>query len=122
MAIKTLLKIDGKDYTGQILIPFQLERNKLWSSAGRVMSGKMSGTLIGIFPKMVVEFHPKDAIELSQLMRRLDQAKQTIVYYDPRTRSMQSIDTYTADYQVITKDLKGNIDAIKATFIALEKE
>lgn len=122
MTIKTLLKIDGKDYTGQILTPFELQRNKLWSSAGRVMSGKMSGTLIGIFPKMVVEFQPVNDVELAQLMRKLDQAKQRLTYYDPRTRSMQVIDTYTADYPVIMKDLNGKIDAVKATFIALEKE
>lgn len=122
MAIRQLLKIDGKDYTGQILTPFQLQRNKLWSSAGRVMSGKMSGTLIGIFPKMVVEFYAKDEIELAQLMRRLDQAKQRLTYYDPRTRSMQNLDTYTADYSIDIIDLKPTYGIIKATFIALEKE
>lgn len=86
------------------------------------MSGKMSGTLIGIFPKMVVEFHAKNEAELSQLMAKLDQAKQTLTYYDPRTRSMQSLDTYTADYSITILDLKGRYSEIKATFIALEKE
>ncbi len=122
MAIRQLLQINGKDYTGQILTPFEIQRNKLWSSAGRVMSGKMSGTLIGIFPKMVVEFSLKNDVELSELMAKLDKAQQTLRYYDPRTRGIQTLETYTADYTVTILNLDPKYGTVKATFIALEKE
>lgn len=122
MAISILLKINGTDFTGQILTPFELQRNKLWAGAGRVMSGKMSATLVGIFPKLVVEFAPENEVKLSALMTELDKAEQTLIYYDPKTRTQKTLGTYSADYTVLINSLQPKFGVVKATFVALAKE
>lgn len=121
--IKTLLKINGQDFTGQILTPFKIGRNKLWADdTGRLLSGDMAGTLIGIFPKITVEFVPRSEEEMSQLLNVLDTAWQSISYYSPKTRSLVDLGTYTNDYEVTVINLEPYYDKIKASFIARSKE
>ena len=100
MAIKTLWKINTVDYTGEILTPFKVGRNKLWGDdTGRVMSGEMKGSLVGIFPKFTVIFMPKTEAKMASLMAALDTAFQTVEYYDIQTQSFKSLGTYTSDYE-----------------------
>lgn len=123
MAITTLLKINGVDYTGSILTPFRVEKNKLWGDdTGRVMTGEMKGTLIGIFPKVIVEFYPKSELELSQLLTVLDTAFQTVEYYDAKTRGLVSMGTYTNDYAYEIINLNPYYSEITVSFISTRKE
>lgn len=123
MAISTVLKIDGVDYTSQILTPFTIERNKLWGDdTGRVMSGDMKGTLVGVFPKLVVLFMPRSEAQLSALLTALDKAFQTVQYYDPKTRALKSMGTYTNDYEVSIINLTPYYSEVKVSFIASKKE
>ena len=123
MAITTLLKINGVDYTGSILTPFRVEKNKLWGDdTGRVMTGEMKGTLVGIFPKVIVEFYPKSELELSQLLTVLDTAFQTVEYYDAVTRGLVTMGTYTNDYAYEIINLNPYYSEITVSFIATRKE
>lgn len=123
MAITTLLKINGVDYTGSILTPFRVEKNKLWGDdTGRVMTGEMKGTLVGIFPKVIVEFYPKSELELSQLLTVLDTAFQTVEYYDAVTRGLVTMGTYTNDYAYEIINLNPYYSEITVSFIATKKE
>ena len=123
MAITTLLKINGIDYTGSILTPFRVEKNKLWGDdTGRVMTGEMKGTLVGIFPKVIVEFYPKSELELSQLLTVLDTAFQTVEYYDAVTRGLVTMGTYTNDYAYEIINLNPYYSEITVSFIATRKE
>lgn len=123
MPINTLLKINGTDYTGKILTPFKIGRHKLWGEdTGRVMSGEMQGTLIGIFPKLTVLFYPKTPTELANLMIALDSASQSLDYYNPKTQSLSSFGTYTNDYEVNLINLDPYYAEVQVSFIARAKE
>ena len=121
MATRVYLKINGIDFTGQLLYPYEIQRNKLWDSDGRVMSGKMSATLIGIFPKLVLQFAPKNQSEVTSIMTQLDKSAQSIQYVDPKSDTLKTLGTYTSDYTVTSNSL-GQYDEIKVSFISLEKE
>ena len=49
-----LLKINGQVFSN--LKSYQLQRNKLWLNSDRNMAGEIRATMIGIFPKIEVEF------------------------------------------------------------------
>ena len=123
MAIKTLLKINGIDYTGSILTPFKVERNKLWGDdTGRVMSGEMKGTLVGIFPKLEVTFYPKSQVDLSELLTVLDSGWQDVEYFEARYNELQRLGTYTNDYSYEIYSLDPYYSEVKVSFIATKKE
>lgn len=124
MAISVLFKINGRDWTGSILTPFKGGRPKLWSGedTGRTLSGEMQGTLIGIFPKFTVQFHPESEIDLSELMTVLDGASQEVSHYNPITRSLVNLGTYTSDYEYEIISLNPFYSSISVSFISLKKE
>lgn len=121
--IKTLLVINGVDYTGSVLTPFDIERNKLWGDdTGRVMSGDWVGTLIGIFPKLVVKILPKTEDELASLLNILDSASQSVKYYSPKHQRLADLGTYTGDYKLSIINLDPYYAEITISFIATRKE
>lgn len=124
MAIDVLLELNGKNFTASTLSGVDIERNKLWdSNSGRLINGKWVGTLIGIFPKIVDSFYPKDEIELSSLMVELDKPSLNVRYYNPKTRSMVNLGTYTSDYKVTLLTTLGyEIEPVKVSFISTERE
>ena len=123
MAISTLLKLNGVDYTSKVLTPFVIERNKLWGDdTGRTMSGELTGTLIGIFPKIVGSFYVEDEVEFSALLTILDSASQTVEVYDPKSRTLKQYLTYTNDYKIEIINLDPYYKEIQVSFISRRKE
>ena len=75
--------------------------NKLWGSdTGRALSGKFTGTLIGIYPKFECTFRKLTQDEIEYLVPILDSATQQTTYYDPNKKEKITIDTYTGDYKI----------------------
>ena len=63
---KDSLKVDGDNW-GQYLVEVKFGYNKIWASdTGRNLAGSMSGTLIGIFPKIVMQFRALPKPNLKQ--------------------------------------------------------
>ena len=94
---------------GKYIVQATYSYNKLWSSdSGRNLAGTQSGTLVGIFPKIVVQFRKLTKSELELLTPILDSARQTVQYYDPNKKAMTTMNTYTGDYEVTNKGLIGN--------------
>ena len=123
MAIEVLLKVNDIDVTANVLTPFEIDRNKLWADdSGRVISGRMVGTMIGIFPKLNALLYPNDANDISDLMAELDKASQSLKYYNPKTKTLVDLGTYTNDYKVTLLDLTPTYDSIKVSFISIDKE
>ena len=63
------VKIGNQEYVnlGQYITSVEYQFNKLWGpDSGRNLAGEQSGTLLGIFPKLVVSFRrlTKSEIEL----------------------------------------------------------
>jgi hypothetical protein len=108
---------------GQYLLQAKYEYNKLWGSdTGRNLAGKMSGTLIGIFPKIILTFRKLTKEELNIIAPILDSANQTLTYYDPVLNSNKTITTYTGDWSYTNKSIVSKLDgSFDCSFISVEK-
>ena len=93
-----LIKLNGKSFKS--IISYKLERNKLWSSdTGRNMAGSMKGSLVGNFPKIMLEIEPLDAEEMSELELILDSASIEVEYYNNKYKCTCTADFYANDYE-----------------------
>ena len=110
---------------GQYLTEAKYGYNKLWSSdSGRSLSGAMSGTLIGIFPKLILQFRRLTKAELEVIVPILDSANQTVTYYDPNKKTNVTMTTYTGDYEVVNKQIisgSNKNEGFSCSFIAVSK-
>lgn len=109
---------------GQYLVEAKYGYNKLWSNdSGRNLAGTQSGTLVGIFPKIVVQFRKLTKSELELLTPILDSARQTVQYYDPNKKAMTTMSTYTGDYEIVNKGIIGHIknEGFQISFISTER-
>lgn len=93
-----LIKLNGKTFNS--IISYKLGRNKLWSSdTGRNMAGSMKGSLVGNFPKIMLEIEPLDAEEMSELELILDSASIEVEYYNNKYKCTCTADYYANDYE-----------------------
>ena len=109
---------------GNYIVEARYGYNKLWSSdSGRNLAGTQSGTLVGIFPKIVVQFRKLTQKELEILVPILDSPRQTLTYYDPSKKSMTTMITYTGDYEIVNKGIIGHIknEGFQISFISTER-
>ena len=110
---------------GQYITQAQYGYNKLWSSdSGRNLAGTMSGTLVGIFPKLILQFRKLTKSELEIIVPILDSARQTVVYYDPNKKTNVTMTTYTGDYEIVNKHIiNGNSknEGFSCSFISTRK-
>lgn len=109
---------------GNYIVEARYGYNKLWSSdSGRNLAGVQSGTLIGIFPKIVVQFRKLTQTELETLAPVLDSARQTVQYYDPNKKEMTTMTTYTGDYEIVNKGIVGHIknEGFQISFISTKR-
>lgn len=110
---------------GQYITEAKYQYNKLWASdSGRNLAGEQSGTLIGIFPKIIVSFRKLTKVELELLSPILDAPIQNLTYYDPNKKQNITIQTYTGDYEVSNKGIINNghkNEGFDISFIAIRK-
>lgn len=117
---KDSIIIDGISM-GQYLVQAQYDFNKLWSSdTGRNLAGTQSGTLIGIFPKLILQFKPLTKEELNIIAPILDKARQNVTYYDPNKNKNITMTTYTGDWGVLNRNINKN-DGFSCSFISTKK-
>lgn len=90
---------------GQYLVEAKFSYNKLWANAGRNLAGTQTGTLIGIFPKLVLQFGPLTKDQLETIIPILDKATQSTTYYDPNKKTNITMQTYTGDYEIVNKKI-----------------
>lgn len=121
------VKKSGGSYInlGNYITEARYSYNKVWGDdSGRNLAGKMSGTLIGIFPKIIVRFRKLTKTELQTITPILDSATQTLKYYDPTKQATVEMSTYTGDYELINKgivDSNRKSDSFEVSFIAVSK-
>ena len=117
---KDSIIIDGISM-GQYLVQAQYDFNKLWSQdTGRNLAGTQSGTLIGIFPKLILQFKPLKKEELNIIAPILDKARQSVTYYDPNKNKKITMTTYTGDWGVLNRNINKN-DGFSCSFISTKK-
>lgn len=107
---------------GQYLLSAKYEYNKLWGTdTGRNLAGKFSGTLVGIFPKLILTFRKLTKAEMNIIAPILDSGTQTVKYYDPSTNSNKTISTYTGDWSYENKRIATKNESFECSFIARER-
>lgn len=109
---------------GNYIVEARYGYNKYWSKdSGRNLAGTQSGTLIGIFPKIIVQFRKLTQTELETLAPILDNARQTVKYYDPNKKAMTTMTTYTGDYEVVNKGIVGHVknEGFQISFISTKR-
>lgn len=110
---------------GQYLVEVKYGFNKLWSNdSGRNLAGTQSGTLIGIFPKLVLQFRRLTKEELEIIVPILDSARQTVTYYDPNKKTNVTMTTYSGDWENTNKHIiNGNTknEGFSCSFISVSK-
>ena len=117
---KDSLKLNGVSL-GTYILEAKYGYHKLWASdSGRNMAGEQTGTLIGIFPKITVQFKRMNQAELESIAPYLDLAQQTIEYYDPNKKQMTTMTTYSNDWETTSKMI-GKIEGFSVAFISKKK-
>lgn len=110
---------------GQYLLEAKYSYNKLWGpDSGRNLAGVQTGTLVGIFPKIILQFRKLTKAELETIVPILDSAYQTVSYYDPYKRAQTTMETYTGDYEITNKTRIGTTrknEGFNVSFIATRK-
>lgn len=106
---------------GQYIVEAKFGYNKLWSSdSGRNLAGTQSGTLIGVFPKLILQFRPLTKEEINTIAPILDSPNQSVKYYDPNKNKDITITTYTGDWEIVNKNMNKN-EGFSCSFISTKK-
>lgn len=117
---KDSIKINGISI-GQYIVEAKYGYNKLWANdSGRSLAGVQSGTLIGIFPKIILQFRPLSKTELELIAPILDSASQSVTYYDPVKKANITMDTYTGDWELTNINIMQN-EPFSISFISRKK-
>lgn len=99
--------------------------NKIWGKdTGRNLAGTYSGTLIGIFPKIIIQFRKLTKSEVEKIVPILDKATQSVQYYDPNKKKMITLSTYTGDYELTMKNIVDETtkaEGFQVSFISRKK-
>jgi hypothetical protein len=121
------IKVGNGNYInmGQYIVEARYSYNKLYAEkSGRALSGKMTGKLIGIFPKIILQFGKLTKSQLEALTPIFDSAKQTVRYYDPKKKAYTTMETYTGDYEIVNKYIIGSKrknEGFQISFIAVDR-
>lgn len=117
----SLLKINNTKIIG--LKEYKISYAKLWSSAERLMSGRISATLIGIFPKLQLVF--RDGLsedQVSQIINLLDQDYFNVTYFDPKTKGTITAQYYASDYDIeLLNKSRGLYKAFSVNLIPVDR-
>ena len=110
---------------GDYIVEAKFGFNKLWASdSGRNLAGVMTGTLVGVFPKLILQFGRLNKTQLETIAPILDSATQTTTYYDPTKQASVTMTTYTGDWENTNKNIIDNDmpnDGFSCSFIAVRK-
>lgn len=99
---------------GQYLVEAKYGYHKLWGEdAGRNLAGDYTGTLLGVFPKITMQFRKLTKSELEIVAPILDSATQSVRYYDPKKADYVTMQTYTGDYEIVNKYFVSDLDSEK---------
>lgn len=106
---------------GQYLIQVEYQYPKLWGKdSGRNLAGDQSGTLLGVFPKLILQFRKLSKEELQLLAPIFDSQYQNVTYYDPVKQTSTTMKTYTGDWSVVNKGI-GRNENFQISFIATSR-
>lgn len=106
---------------GQYILEAKFGYHKLWSEDSvRNLAGSMTGTLIGIYPKITLQFRKLSKAELEIIAPILDKENQSVTYYDPQKKANVTMTTYTGDWELVNRGISQN-QGFSCSFISTKK-
>lgn len=114
---KNSLLINNTNF-GSYLVSIQYGHNKTWGKdTGRsTLSGKTTGTFKGIVWKFKLTFRKLTKEELELISPILDSAWQQTTYYDTNYKRLNTIETYTGDWETLNKNTFSNVAKANESF------
>ena len=115
-----LVKIDGE--TLPHLVTYKIGRAKLWKNAERNMNGDVRATLIGIFPKIIMQVNYTSQEEMAKITELLDRDYFTVTWFDVRVQETVSTQYYASDYEIELHDKsKGIYKPFEVSLVPVSK-
>lgn len=104
------------------LTKFEVERNKLFTDSDRNLSGDLKATLIGVFPKLLLEFGYLEEAEVQVVTTLLEPASFSVSWWDSKTNGYKTGTYYAGDYRYPMFDkLKGLYAPFSVSLIPYSK-
>ena len=103
-----------------LLTGYHIQYAKLWSDdTGRNMNGDNSGSLVGVFTKLVMDFGVIKMTEAKarQLIAQLNKTSAYVKYYDPATGTDRIEEFYFGDIEIDM--LPGSDDNIQFSEVSI---
>ena len=88
------------------------------SDTGRNLAGTFSGTLTGIYPKLILTFRKLTQAEMNIIAPILDSGTQTVTYYDPTLNRNVTLSTYTGDWSYENKRVVQKNESFECSIIS----
>lgn len=95
-----LITINGVQLNTSQVSDYTLTYNKLWKNADRDMNGKISATLIGVYPNISVTTDTLDFDHAEALSHAINEDYFSVTYWDSQTSSHKTAQYYAADHDV----------------------
>lgn len=117
---KNSITLNGTN-VGTYLLSVKYSYNKLWGSdTGRNLAGTMTGTLIGIFPKLTLHFRKLSSSDLHTIATIIDGDSVTVGYWDPNKNEQVTFGAYTGDWEYESNRV-GNASDFEVSFTSLSR-
>lgn len=101
---------------------YKISRAKLWKNSERNMNGDIRASLIGIFPKIIMQVGYTSQEEMAELTALLDRDFFTVEWFDVRTQQTFRAQYYAGDYDVeLDNKFKGRYKPFEVSLVPISK-
>lgn len=115
-----LVKINGTRIP--YIVSYKVQRAKLWKSSERNMNGDIRATLIGIFPKIIMQVGYTNQEQMANLTRLLDQDFFEVEWFDVRLQETVKTQYYASDYDIgLFNKYKGQYEPFEVSLVPVSK-
>lgn len=95
-----IITMNGVSLTTSQVSDYTLTYSKLWKNANRNMNGRITATLIGIYPNISVKTSILDFAHAEALSAAINQDFFSVTYWDTQTSSHKTAEYYAADHKL----------------------
>lgn len=96
-----IVTINGVTLSTSEISSYKLQYAKLWKDAGRDMSGKLTATLIGVYPNVDIVTSVLSFDKAMEISAAINKDYFSVTFWDTQTSSHKTATYYAADHDVI---------------------
>ena len=115
-----LVKVNGTRLP--YVVSYKINRAKLWKNSERNMNGDIRASLVGIFPKIIVEIGYTTQEQMANLTALLDQDFFEVEWFDVRIQETIKAKYYASDYDIeLDNKYKGRYKPFEVSLVPVSK-